>query len=58
MSGILSKNTSYIYEGIAGLFCACGNAEGITYDNPSYRRFTRWWDTSGGRGSSKVSCLK
>lgn len=54
----MSKNTSYIYEGIVGLFCECGNAEVITDDNPTYRRFTRWWDTSGGRGSSKVSCLK
>ena len=54
----MSKNSTYIYSGIAGLFCECGNAEVNTDDNPSYSRFTSWWDTSGGRGCSKVSCLK
>jgi len=54
----MSKNTSVIYQGIAGLFCTCGNIELISDDNPSYHRFTSWWDTSGGRGCSKVSCLK
>jgi len=54
----MSKNTIYVYTGIAGLFCECGNAEVITDDNPRYRRFSQWHDTSGGRGCSKASCLK
>lgn len=54
----MSKNTTFIFSGVAGLFCECGNAELITDENPSYKRFTSWWDTSGGRGTSKVSCLK
>lgn len=54
----MSKNLTYIYAGISGLFSQCGNAEVITDDNPSYKRFTSWWDTSGGHGTLKVSCLK
>lgn len=30
----------------------------ITDDHPSYRRFATWWDTSGGHGCTKASCLK
>lgn len=54
----MSKNVSYIYIGVSGLFCQCGNIELITDENPSYKRFTSWWDTSGAHGMSKVSCLK
>lgn len=54
----MSKNLTCIYTGIHGLFCECGNAEVITDDNQTYRRFSSWWDTSGAHGTSKVSCLK
>lgn len=52
----MSKNTTYVYTGISGLFCECGNAEVITDDNPSYHRFSTWWDTSGGYSCRKASC--
>lgn len=54
----MSKNITYVYTGISGHFCECGNVELITDDNPSYKRFTSWWETSGARGTSKASCLK
>lgn len=54
----MSKNQTVIYKGIAGYFCACGNAEVTTDDHQSYDRFGTWWDTSGGRGTSKVTCRK
>ena len=54
----MSKNLTYTYSGISGQFCECGNAEVITDDNPSYKRFSRWWETSGGGGRARVSCLK
>lgn len=54
----MSKNQAVIYRGIAGFFCECGNAEVITDEHQSYDRFGSWWDTSGGRGTSKVTCRK
>lgn len=54
----MSKNTIYVYTGIAGLFCECGNAEVITDENPTYKRFSSWHSTSGGRGERKAACLK
>lgn len=54
----MSTNQTFIYTGIAGLFCKCGNVEVLTDEHQSYERFRSWWDTSGGRGTSKVTCLK
>ncbi|MFD2366725.1 hypothetical protein [Pseudoduganella sp. GCM10020061] len=54
----MSKNVAFIYTGISGLFCQCGNAEVITNANPRYQRFGSWWETSGARGQSKVTCRK
>jgi hypothetical protein len=54
----MSDNLTFTYAAISGLFCQCGNAEVITDDHPRYHRFSSWHDTSGGRGCSKVSCLK
>ena len=50
----VSKNVTFVYTGIAGLFCECENAEVITDENPKYTRFGSWWDTSVGSGQSKV----
>jgi hypothetical protein len=57
----MSKNVAFIYSGISGLFCQCGNAEVIVFDNPLYHRyhhFSTWHDTSGGHGRFMVACLK
>ncbi len=54
----MSKNTIYVYTGIAGLFCECGNAEVITDDNPGYKRFSSWHSTSGAQGERKTACQK
>ena len=57
----MSKHAIFIYSGISGLFCQCGNAEVIVVNNPMYHRyrnFSTWRDTSGGPGHMKAACLK
>ena len=57
----MSKNVTFIYSGISGLFCQCGNSEAIVMDNPlyhGYRHFSTWRDNSGGPGRLMVACLK
>lgn len=57
----MSKNAIFIYSGISGLFCQCGNAEVIVMDNPlyhRYRHFSTWRDNSGGPGHMKAACRK
>jgi len=57
----MSKNVIFNYSGISGLFCQCGNAEVIVFDNPlyhRYRHFSTGWNTSGGPGRLLAACLK
>lgn len=57
----MSKNVIFNYSGISGLFCQCGNAEVIVFDNPLYHRychFSTWRDNSGGPGGMMAACLK
>ncbi|MFC5511143.1 hypothetical protein ACFPOU_08380 [Massilia jejuensis] len=57
----MSKNVIFIYSGISGLFCQCGNAEVIVMNNPlyhRYRHFSTGRDTSGGPGQMLAACQK
>jgi hypothetical protein len=54
----MSKNPSFNYADISGIFCQCGNAEVITDDNPRYHRFSTWRDKAGGLDCFKAACLK
>lgn len=57
----MSKHAIFIYSGISGLFCQCGNAEVIVVNNPlyhRYRHFSTWRDNSGGPGQMMAACLK
>lgn len=57
----MSKNAIFIFSGISGLFCQCGNAEVIVMDNPlyhTYRHFSTWHDKSGGPGKLIAACRK
>lgn len=57
----MSKNAIFIYSGISGLFCQCGNAEVIVVNNPlyhRYRQFSTWRDNSGRPGQMMAACLK
>lgn len=57
----MNKNLTFIYSGISGLFCQCGNAEVIVVNNPlyhRYRNFSTGRDNSGGPGAMLAACLK
>lgn len=57
----MSKNVIFNYSGIAGLFCQCGHAEVIVFNNPlyhGYRNFSTWRVNSGAPGHMKAACLK
>lgn len=57
----MNKNVIFNYSSISGLFCQCGNAEVIVFDNPLYHRYHRFstaWDSSGGPGRLLAACLK
>lgn len=57
----MSKHAIFIYSGISGLFCQCGNAEVIVMNNPlyhTYRHFSTMRDNSGGPGQLLAACRK
>jgi hypothetical protein len=57
----MSINVTFIYSGISGLFCQCGNAEVIVVNNPLYHRyrdFSTGRDNSGRPGGMLVACLR
>ena len=53
----MSNNKIKMYEGSSRLHCDCGNSEEISDENPNYKRFSSWWDTSSGRGRGMYACL-